>query len=44
MDREALTAMFDKALLTRFEMERGIEGWKKLADPFPHWGPVAEAA
>jgi G3E family GTPase len=44
MDRAALKGMFDKALLTRFEMERGVAGWKKLSDPFPHWGPVAEAA
>ncbi|MFN9250217.1 MAG: zinc metallochaperone GTPase ZigA, partial [Brevundimonas sp.] len=44
MDCEALTARFDKALLTRFEMERGPEGWKKFPDPFPHWGPAAAAA
>jgi len=44
MDRAALTARFDRALLTRFEMERGPDGWKKLPDPFPHWGPTAAAA
>jgi len=44
LNRDLLTSMFDQALLTRFEMERGPQGWKKLPDPFPHWGPVAEAA
>ncbi|MDP3406203.1 MAG: zinc metallochaperone GTPase ZigA [Brevundimonas sp.] len=44
MNRDLLTSMLDQALLTRFEMERGPAGWKKLPDPFPRWGPVAEAA
>ena len=44
MNRDLLTSMLDQALLTRIEMERGPERWRKLADPFPHWGPRAEAA
>ncbi|MBX9617246.1 MAG: zinc metallochaperone GTPase ZigA [Caulobacteraceae bacterium] len=44
MNRDLLTSMLDQALLTRFEMERGPAGWKKLPDPFPRWGPVAAAA
>jgi G3E family GTPase len=44
MNQDLLTSMLDAALLTRFEMERGPEGWRKLSDPFPHWGPLTEAA
>jgi G3E family GTPase len=34
MDKEALTSMLDKALLTDQEMEGGPEAWKKFEDPF----------
>ena len=44
MNRDLLTTLFDKALLTRFEMERGPAGWAKFDDPFPHWGPRREDA
>lgn len=40
MDREALTAMFDAALLTSAEMQKGPRAWEKLPDPFPRWGPA----
>jgi G3E family GTPase len=38
MDRDALTAMLDGALLTREEMRLGKIGWRQLPDPFPAWG------
>ena len=44
MNRDLLTSMFDAALLTRFEMERGPKGWSRLEDPFPHWGARQDAA
>jgi G3E family GTPase len=40
MDRAALTAMFDKALLTSAEVQRGPKAWSRLHDPFPVWGPA----
>lgn len=44
MNRDLLTSLFDAALLTRFEMERGPKGWAKFDDPFPLWGPSRDAA
>ena len=44
MNRDLLTSLFDAALLSRFEMERGPEGWARLEDPFPHWDPRRDAA
>ena len=44
MDQAALTAMLDGALLTPSEVQRGLNGWSKLADPFPAWGREVEAA
>ena len=44
MDREALTAMFDAALLTSAEMQKGPRAWEKLPDPFPRWGPAKPSA
>jgi len=43
MDRAALTAMFDKALLTPAEVQRGPKAWARLHDPFSAWGPQAAA-
>ena len=46
MDREALTATFDAALITLEEEALGMEAWKDLPDPFPQWRfatPAAEA-
>jgi G3E family GTPase len=40
MDRAALTAMFDSALLTPSEMQKGPKAWSRLSDPFPAWGPA----
>ncbi len=38
MDREALTAMLDAALLTEDELEMAQHDWpERLADPFPKW-------
>lgn len=37
MDRAALTAGLDRALLTEEEMALGPAGWTKLDDPFPGW-------
>ncbi len=38
MDREALTAMLDDALLTHEELMMDKEQWKKeFIDPFPEW-------
>ena len=44
MDREALTAMLDSALLTEEELAGEPEDWKaRFADPFPAWDtqPIA---
>ena len=37
MDKAALTAKFDACLLTESELAQGMEAWRKLPDPFPHW-------
>lgn len=38
MDREALVAMLDSALLTEEEQAEEIDDWKKnFVDPFPEW-------
>lgn len=40
MDRAALTALFDVALLTDEEFAQGQQAWAKLEDPFPSWLPA----
>ena len=42
MDQVALTALFDAALLTPEETRRGPDVWRRLADPFPEWGPAPQ--
>ncbi|WP_333587898.1 zinc metallochaperone GTPase ZigA [Phenylobacterium sp.] len=42
MDQKALTALFDGALLTPEETRRGPDWWRRLADPFPEWGPAPQ--
>ena len=37
MDREALIADLDAALLTDAEMALGQQGWRAFPDPFPKW-------
>jgi hypothetical protein len=37
MNREALTAMLDGALLTDAEMAKGPGAWAALPDPFVDW-------
>jgi hypothetical protein len=37
LDRAGLEAMFDAALLTAEEFAGGLDGWAKIADPFPKW-------
>jgi hypothetical protein len=32
--------MFDSALLTPSEMQKGPKAWARLPDPFPAWGPA----
>jgi G3E family GTPase len=44
MDQAAITAMFDSALLTPAEIQRGQKAWEKLPDPFPVWGNDSEDA
>jgi G3E family GTPase len=39
MDKAALTAKFDEALLTEAEFEKGPNAWMQLPDPFPQWLP-----
>ena len=34
LDREAMKAALDKALLTQDEIDAGVESWKKFPDPF----------
>ncbi len=41
MDRPALTAMLDGALLTDAEMNEGPQAWATLADPFVDWDDAA---
>ena len=44
MDREALTAMLDEALLTEEELEMEKDEWKALFhDPFPKWNMAIDA-
>jgi G3E family GTPase len=40
MDREALTAKFDAALLSEAEFAKGPNAWMQLPDPFPQWVPA----
>ena len=42
LDVEGLQAALHAALLTDVEMDAGPVGWRRLADPFPHWS-VMEA-
>jgi G3E family GTPase len=37
MNKEELTASFDKCLLTDKELELGSEEWKRFKDPLPKW-------
>jgi len=39
MDKAALTAKFDAALLTEAEFKKGPNAWMQLPDPFPQWLP-----
>ncbi len=39
MEQTALTALFDKALVTDDEFFQGPAGWRGLPDPFPQWIP-----
>lgn len=39
MDKAALIAQFDAALLTEAEFEKGPNAWMQLPDPFPQWLP-----
>jgi len=41
MNREALTAMLDGALLTDAEMKKGPRAWSALPDPFVDWDDEA---
>lgn len=37
MNQAEIVAQFDHCLLTTAEIALGIEGWRKLNDPFPKW-------
>jgi G3E family GTPase len=37
LDRDALEAMLDGALLTDGEFQRGPSAWAAMSDPFPNW-------
>jgi hypothetical protein len=37
MNRDALTEMLDRCLLTDSEVALGESGWKELQDPFSPW-------
>ncbi|MFT3989800.1 MAG: zinc metallochaperone GTPase ZigA [Luteolibacter sp.] len=37
LDREALEAMLDQALLTDDEFRQGPSAWRRFPDPFPKW-------
>ncbi len=41
MDREALEAKLDTALVTDTEMAAGPEHWRQFEDPLPSWEPQA---
>jgi hypothetical protein len=44
MDREALTAMLDEALLTEEELAMEKDEWKaRFHDPFPEWNMAIDA-
>ncbi len=44
MDREALTAMLDEALLTKEELAMEKEEWgDRFTDPFPEWNMAVDA-
>lgn len=43
MDKAALTAKFDAALLTQAEFKKGPNAWMQLPDPFPQWLHNSEA-
>lgn len=43
LDRDALEAMLDEALLTDDEFRRGPSSWSQLPDPFPNWARQATA-
>lgn len=43
LDRDALEAMLDEALLTDEEFRRGPSSWSQLPDPFPNWARQATA-
>jgi G3E family GTPase len=43
LEREALEAMLDEALLTDEEFRRGPSAWSQLPDPFPNWARQAAA-
>jgi hypothetical protein len=42
MDKAALSARLDAALLTDAEFADGPSGWSQLPDPFPSWIPGEE--
>jgi hypothetical protein len=44
LDREALTAMLDSALVTNAEMRLGQKGWDRFRDPFSEWKTTEELA
>lgn len=39
LDPWALQSDFDACLLTPDELEAGLDGWRRLPDPFPDWSP-----
>jgi G3E family GTPase len=42
IDRAAVEAQLDAALLTPEEMKLGPDGWATFTDPFPAWEPAAQ--
>lgn len=42
MDKNALTKMLDRCLLSDSEMSLGQEGWNRFVDPFAPWKTVEE--
>jgi hypothetical protein len=40
LDKPALSALFEAALLTEAEFGAGPEAWARLDDPFPGWLPT----
>jgi len=43
MDREKLTQLFNKCLLTETEMQLGQKGWNRFSDPFAPWKTIEES-